>query len=345
MIAYPSATVALFDPTMGELPRRTLDVKKLEKFVTELANAGATSLLIGSSTGQGHLRNPSELESMFREAAAVKPAGLTLMGLLRPEDGIDTNRRLLLLLKELEYSVAYLRPGTDQSESDDNAIVANLSPLVIFAYDCGMPVGLYSISDVSGAPLTANAAAKLVSGPGGNGVVAVKVTERDYQASTQRFLDHPELKHLKIVQGWDPHLATAMKHGRSADGASQRCGVTSGAMSFAIFQYQHIFTACDHHHWAEVSAAQDALTRMFASMQDDPTKFADLQRAKFIMGLGHPIKSEVSPEQTKRVIDALQQVPRASDRKRLAASINLMKDGPFHEVLASIENSSESFRT
>ena len=45
-------------------------------------------------------------------------------------------------------------------------------------------------------------------------------------------------------------------------------------------------------------------------MQDDPAKFADLQRAKYIMGLGHPICGEVSEVQVERVLDALKRLPR-----------------------------------
>ena len=262
------------------------------------------------------------------------------MGLLRPEDGIDLSCKLLSLLKELEYSVAYFRPGTGQSGFDNDSIVAQLRPLVQSAGEIGIPVGLYSISDVSGAPLTADAVARLVAGPGGDNIIAVKVTESDYEASTLRLLEHPDLQHLKIVQGWDPHLARAMKDGRRfANGKPQRCGVTSGAMSFAVFQYLHILAACDDGDWSEVAAAQDAVTRLFVAMQDDPTKFADLQRAKFIMGLGHPLTAEIGPEQSSRVIDALKNLPRASDRQRLAASLDLMRDGPFHQSLVAMQTS------
>ena len=48
------------------------------------------------------------------------------------------------------------------------------------------------------------------------------------------------------------------------------------------------------------------VTTVFAAMQDDPGKFADLQRAKYIMGLGHPITREITNEQMERVFAALE---------------------------------------
>ncbi|WP_417568166.1 hypothetical protein [Marinobacter sp.] len=38
-------------------------------------------------------------------------------------------------------------------------------------------------------------------------IVAVEVTETDYDRSTARFLAHPAFSRLKIVQGWDPHYS------------------------------------------------------------------------------------------------------------------------------------------
>ena len=63
-------------------------------------------------------------------------------------------------------------------------------------------------------------------------------------------------------------------------------------MSFAIYQYQHILAAAEAD-WLEARLAEQAVTEMFQSMQDDPHHFADLQRAKYIMGLGHPICGHV----------------------------------------------------
>jgi hypothetical protein len=71
-------------------------------------------------------------------------------------------------------------------------------------------------------------------------------------------------------------------------------------------------------------------------MQDDPGRFADLQRAKFIMGLGHPICGQVTQAQVQRVLHALNNLPRDDDRDRLCRSLDLMEDGPYHDRLLSI---------
>jgi dihydrodipicolinate synthase/N-acetylneuraminate lyase len=197
------------------------------------------------------------------------------------------------------------------------------------ADEVGLPVGLYSIPDVSGLPLSADAAAKLVQGPAGRRIVAIKVTEPDFETSTLRFLEHPALAHLKIVQGWDPHLARALQ-------ASPRCGVTSGPMSFAVYQYLHILQSARQGDWEEVAQAQKAVGAVFASMQDDPRRFADLQRAKYIMGLGHPLTGEVTPPQAERVLETLEALPRPNDRRRLARSLDLMSNGPYHQRLAEL---------
>jgi hypothetical protein len=88
-----------------------------------------------------------------------------------------------------------------------------------------------------------------------------------------------------------------------------------------------------------VAEAQAAVTALFRAMQDDPTKFADLQRAKFIMGLGQPLTGDVAIEDVERVLAALESLPRAADRARLARSLDLMEDGPYHERLAGLANS------
>jgi hypothetical protein len=167
--------------------------------------------------------------------------------------------------------------------------------------------------------------------------VAIKVTEARYEASTQRFLADSRLARLKIVQGWDPHLARALREGRKhAAQGRQRCGVTSGPMSFAVYQYLHILAAAERDDWDEVAAAQAAVTALFQAMQDDPVKFADLQRAKFLMGLGHPLTGTVTPAQFDPVLRALGNLPRPADRDRLARSLNLMENGPFQHGLRGL---------
>jgi hypothetical protein len=223
--------------------------------------------------------------------------------------------------------------------ASDAQVAANMQPLVEEAARLGMAVGVYSIPDVSGLPLSPGATALLGDARGGDHLVAIKVTESDYESSTLRFLRDPRLRHLKIVQGWDPHLGRALQDGPRHDTQGrQRCGVTSGPMSFAMFQYLHILDAARRSDWEEVATAQAAVTSLFASMQDDPRRFADLQRAKHIMGLGHPLTGEVTPEQTRRVLDAVRALPRSDDRQRLAKSLDLMGDGPFHQELAKIAN-------
>lgn len=334
---YPLATVACFDPTRGHLPRRELDHERLQQFLHKLSTAGAESVLIAASTGQGHLRTVDELREFFDVAAKVSPPTLQRMGLLRPEDGVEVNFELLQLLKQLDYAVTFLRPGTNlKGACSDHDMVEQLQPLVKRASELQLPVGLYSISDVSGVPLTAQVVQRLVEGPGGTAIVAVKVTEASYENSTLTFLETTGLEHLRIVQGWDPHLAQALQDG--AKNGNQRCGITSGPMSFAIYQYQHILDAATRQDWKEVQLAQRAVTDIFQSMQDDPRCFADLQRAKYIMGLGYPICGQVSSEQVDCVLQALRQLPRRSDRDRLCQSLDLLGDGPCHATLQEMLN-------
>jgi len=325
---YPTATVACFDPTTGDLPRRRLDKPRLRQFLERLAAAGAPAVLIAASTGHGHLRTVEELADWFRAAAEPTLPHTMKTALLRPEDGQAANHELLRVLSNNGYGVIYLRPGTNlPKNASDEAIAANMQPLVQSIAQAGLAVGLYSIPDVSGLPMSPETAARLVAGPGGDRIVAIKVTEADYDRSTRRFLEHPALARLKIVQGWDLHLARALQEG------GKRVGVTSGPMSFAVYQYLHILDAAARGEWSEVAAAQEAVSILFRAMQDDPAKFADLQRAKYIMGLGQPLTGQVQPEQVERVLAALELLPRAEDRRRLARSLDLMGDGPFHERL------------
>lgn len=335
---YPVATVACFDPTCGELPRRRLDEERTIALLERFAALAVPAVLIASSTGQGHLRSVEELEAWFRCAARADTGEMLRIALLRPEDGIETNRRLLDLLARCGFAVVFLRPGTDlPAGADDVAVSAQLAPLVAAAAERGLAIGLYTISDVSGMPLTAGAAARLVEAPGGDHIVAVKVTESDYDNSTARFLAHPALTRLKIVQGWDPHLGRALREGPAHDSEGrQRAGITSGLMSLAVHQYLHILAAAQKGEWQEVELAQQAANALFRAMQDDPQHFADLQRAKYIMGLGHPLTATVTEAQVERVFAALSSVQRPADRRRLARSLDLMECGPYHERLNAL---------
>lgn len=335
---YPGATIACFDPTCGELPRRRLDEDRTVELLERFAALNVPAVLIASSTGQGHLRSVEELEAWLRCAARAEAGEMMRIALLRPEDGLETNHRLLDLLAESGYPVVFLRPGTDlPPDAGDAQVVAQLTPLVAQAAERGLAIGLYTIPDVSGVSLTADAAAQLVAGRGGANIVAIKVTEADYERSTARFLAHPQLSHLKIVQGWDPHLVRALREGPRFDsGGRQRTGITSGLMSLAVYQYLHLLDAAGRGEWQEVELAQQAATRLFQAMQDDPQHFADLQRAKYIMGLGHPLGGTITDEQVERVFSALAGLPRETDRRRLSRSLDLMGDGPFHARLAAL---------
>lgn len=335
---YPLASVACFDPTRGELPRRWLDEPRTVAFLEKLAAAGAPAVLIAASTGHGHLRTVEELEQWFRVAASARLGTTVLTALLRPEDGAAANQRLARLLAELGYAAAFVRPGSDlPADASDEMVAANMQPAVEAIAAAGLAVGLYSIPDVSGLPMSPAVVRLLRERKGGEKIVAIKVTESSYINSTLKFLEDPQLAGLKIVQGWDPHLAKALLDGPQYDSARrQRCGVTSGPMSFAIFQYLHLLAAAEQGDWDEVAEAQAAVTSLFQAMQDDPAKFADLQRAKAIMGLGQPLIGQVTDEQIERVLAALESLPRAEDKSRLARSLDLMEDGPYHERLQAL---------
>lgn len=332
---YPQSTVACFDATQGELPRRKLDAALNNRFLEKLAVAGAEALLIAASTGQGHLRTVEELNDWFLSTNDAAIGSVVKMALLRPEDGMAANSKLAKTLADSNFDVGFVRPGNDLApdatnrEVTDREVADNMLPSIKAIADEGLAVGVYSIPDVSGVPLRPDAVAMILDEC--ESIVAIKVTESNYQQSTKKFLDDPRLGALKIVQGWDPFLANALQDDPI------RCGVTSGPMSFAIFQYLHILNAAQNQEWSEVELAQCAVTQLFESMQDDPTKFADLQRAKFIMGLGHPILGEVTESQIERVFDALEKVERVEDRRRLAASLNLMGNGPFADRLQGLK--------
>jgi dihydrodipicolinate synthase/N-acetylneuraminate lyase len=332
---FPAATVACFDPTVGDLPRRLLAPQRTVDFLAKLAAAGAPALLIAASTGHGHLRTIEELIEWFNVASQAQIGDTLLTALLRPEDGPEANQRLTKLLAELGYAVVFVRPGKNLTRAaTEEEVAANMQPVIEAAASAGMAVGLYSIPDVSGLPMTPGAAARCLASPGGERIVAIKVTEASYERSTLLFLRDPRLSRLKIVQGWDPHLARALLDGPEYDSQGrQRCGVTSGPMSFAIFQYLHILAAVERGDWDEVSKAQAAVTVLFQAMQDEPGKFADLQRAKHVMGLGQPLTGKVTGAQVERVFAALEHLPRLDDRARLARSLDLLGDGLYHQRL------------
>lgn len=327
---YPSATVACFDPTDGDLPRRKLDSERTATFMQRLASEAVPAVLIGASTGQGHLRTEVELLEWMKLVQQIDMGGTHRIALLRPEDSLTANQKLIEEIR-LTYPVAFIRPATNSPANMSSAeLVAQIAPLQKLIAESGMLVGLYSIPDVSGVRLGPETVVRLLDQPGGDKIVAIKITESSYEESTLRFLNEPKLNRLKIVQGWDPFIARAMQ-----DGGSQ-VGITSGPMSFALYQYLHLLDAAKRRDWNEVEVAQCSVTALFAAMQDDPNKFADLQRAKYLMGLGHPMLSTIKSEQVERVMHALQKLPRIDDRVRLARSLDLMQAGPYHAKLAAL---------
>ena len=330
---YPLATVACFDATSGELPRRFLDVQRNNKFLKKLAENNVAAVLIGASTGQGHVRTPEELDQWFQSTKGVELGNTIKIALLRPEDGSDWHQRHVATLVDADFDIAFVRPGTTlNSKATSQEISLNMQAACQAVVDADLALGLYSIPDVSGVPLGTDSVVDIQQRFGKH-LVAVKVTEADYQSSTKQFLDDQRLEDLKIVQGWDPFLANALQDD------PRRCGVTSGPMSFAVYQYLHILEAARDNDWQEVQHAQLAVTTLFQSMQDDPAKFADLQRAKYIMGLGHPLLGTISQQQIERVFSALEHLPRRADRKRLSKSLNLMQDGPYRERLLEVGGS------
>lgn len=333
---YPVATVAAFDPTTGDLPRRRLDGSMLQKMLEAYGKLKIPAVLLAASTGAGHLRTVEELREWFAAAAKASVGEMMLTVLLRPEDGLAACTSLLDELAELgRVPVVFFRPGNDlPANASDTEIAQQLMPLVAAAAERGFAIGLYSIPDVSGVRLTPLAVTQICQSPGGERVVAIKVTEANYENSTARFLAADALAGKKIVQGWDTHLAKALREGDLGD--KNRCGVTSGPMSFAVYQYLHILDRAGAKDWEEVAHAQHAVNQVFASMQDDPMKFADLQRAKAIMGLGQPLTRELSGAQIDRVLDAVKDISRPADQDRLARSLDLLGISPYGDLLRSL---------
>jgi len=122
-------------------------------------------------------------------------------------------------MKASGFDVGFIRPGTDlpKGEATDQMVADNMRPLVQMIGDAGMAVGCYSISDVSGNRLSADALAMLVKGKGGDNIVACKLTELSYETSTLECLAHKDLKHLKMVQGWDMYISRAFIDGPKHD--------------------------------------------------------------------------------------------------------------------------------
>jgi dihydrodipicolinate synthase/N-acetylneuraminate lyase len=193
-------------------------------------------------------------------------------------------------------------------------------------------VGIYSISTVDGAPLRIGAANILLDLLGkdlAKKVVAIKITEPDFEQSTLSYLKESNFKFKKIVQGWDSFYARAMKEGLWPNG-SQHCGVTSGAAACMVFAYKAMYNAVEKQDWRELSKIQEVVSLVFFSMQDaDKTKFPDLQIAKWVMGLGHPLTEERSEKHAERLLKTLNNIYNKFEPKYLNMIIDslLLIDG------------------
>ena len=216
------------------------------------------------------------------------------MALLRPEDGTRRQPAAARTRRQARISRRVLPPSNwVAARCDQHQVIADMRPLVAAAAEMATwRSGCTRFRMSAVLPLCYGAAAALVDSAGrGADVVAVKVTEADDDPSTARYLADARLARLKIVQGWDPHLARALRE----DGG--RVGVTSGPMSLAIHQYQHLLKAAERGEWDEVHAAMTAAATMFAAMQDDPKRFADLQGGGVRDGPRPAVACDVTPGQ------------------------------------------------
>ena len=337
---YPAATVACFDPTTGGLPRRSLDEERTVAFLEKLAAAGAPALLIAASTGHGHLRTVEELEQWFRVAARAQ------LGRHRAHGAAAAGRR-----RRGQSAAGEAAGGAGLCRRVRPArprLAAAMPPTSKLPRTCSRrcrprrrrawPSACIRFPMSAACAMTPDAAAHARRRAGGERIVAIKVTEADYDASTLRFLQDPRLAQLKIVQGWDPHLARALRDGPEHDAQGrQRCGVTSGPMSFAVFQYLHILAAAERGDWDEVAAAQAAVTssvrsRCRTTRRSSPT--CSGPSSSWAWAIRSPAASV--PSSSSRV---LTRARHAAARRRpppAGPQPDLMDDGPFHHGLVSL---------
>jgi hypothetical protein len=109
-------------------------------------------------------------------------------------------------------------------------------------------------------------------------------------------------------------------------------------MAYCQYQFKHMLNQCDNKNWEAVTGHQASVSKMMACLQDDPKAIADLQRAKWAMGLGHPVNSAVDPKKAVKLIEAIEGIKDNGDRQRLAKSVNMMGCGPYAARLAKLYN-------
>jgi dihydrodipicolinate synthase/N-acetylneuraminate lyase len=345
----PSWTVALFDPTTGDLPRRNLDVEGTLRYAKAISDAGAPGILVAASTGWGHRRNLEEHRETLEVYGKADIGSTIKQALIRIEDPIEFNIELIDDLKKWGYSVVWTRRGTDtKPAADDREVARHILPLAQASVEAGLPMGIYSVSTIDGAPLKASAARILLDYLGDKAsryIVAVKVTEPFFNDSTREYLEDDAFNDKKIVQGWDSHYAHALKAGIRTDGTNQ-CGATSGAAACMVYAYNAMYTCATKEDWNCLTSIQEIVNRVFDAMQGgDRTRFPDLQIAKRAMGLGHPITEERTLESAEKFVEFIEELHRNNPENRavklIARSMLIMGDSeenrsPFYDRLNAI---------
>jgi dihydrodipicolinate synthase/N-acetylneuraminate lyase len=345
----PAWTVALLDPTMGELPRRRMDELATRHYAEAIAHLGAPGVLFAASTGWGHVRSFHEHWHTLQVGGQAQLGKSIRQALLRNEDTLEENGRLIHALKEWGYAMVWTRRGASLPvDAGDEQVADHLLALAKLAVSEEMPLGLYSISSVDGAPLTATAARLLLERLGrkhSSWVVAIKITEADFESTTLTFLKDPAFSHKKIVQGWDAHYSRALQAGHRADG-SFHCGATSGAAACMVKAFRGMYQKALMKDWTGLVRIQKAVTAAFLSMQgDDKSKFPDLQIAKMVMGLGQPLTEERTMEQGEKLVTKIEELfqdPETNEGTRLIAESLLLMGkselwtSPFYERLIKL---------
>ncbi len=345
----PSWTVALFDPTTGDLPRRKLDIEGTVRYARAISNAGAPGVLVAASTGWGHKRNLDEHRETLEVYGKAELGSTIKQALIRIEDPVEFNRELIGDLKKWGYSVVWTRRGSVvKPAADDREVARNILPLAEASAEAGLPMGIYSVSTIDGAPLKASAAAILLDYLGDEAsryIVAVKVTEPFFEDSTQEYLEEGAFKDKKIVQGWDSHYARALKSGIRSDGTNQ-CGATSGAAACMVYAYHAMYENAVNEDWEELLSIQEMVNRVFdAMLGDNRTRFPDLQVAKRAMGLGQPLTEERTLESAEKFVEFIEDLHKNNPEHRavklIARSMLIMGDSgdnrsPFYDRLKAI---------
>ena len=347
----PPWTVALLDPTKGNLPRRQIDVAGTIKYSEAIAREGTPGVLFAASTGRGHARNFEEHRQTL-EVGGQAYLGTTLkQALFRIEDPLEKNQNLMKEVKEWGYAIVWTRRGSNlPPHASDREVADNLLHFAEFAIENEVPFGVYSISTVDGVPLHASAVKLLLEELGQEGakyLVAIKITEPVFEESTRLYLDDPAFAEKKIVQGWDVFYTRALKAGKRPDGTNQ-CGATSGAAACMVKAYNAMYNAATENDWDAIDRIQKVVTATFLSMQGaDKDAFPDLQIAKRVMGLGHPLTESRSLKEVEKLVITLEKLAENRETlwgvKLIAESLLIMGknnpySSPFYDRLEATSN-------